>query len=109
MSRRPLAAMLVAIIGLGFGAPARAFDLATLLGNTLVPGNYTVIHVKDLVAMMADKRSAVVVYDANVPEVRAKEGVIPGARLLPSYGTYGIAELPPSRDTRLVFYCHNRL
>ena len=44
--------------------------------------------------------------DANSPEFRAKNGVIPGAVLLTSSSMYDPAkELPQAKDTMLVFYC----
>ncbi|MEL6542992.1 MAG: rhodanese-like domain-containing protein [Myxococcota bacterium] len=46
------------------------------------------------------------VLDANGVATRAKYGVIPGARLLSHYADYSVAkELPPTRDSALVFYC----
>ncbi len=55
-----------------------------------------------------NKESKAVVLDANSPEFRAKNGVIPGARLLTNYKKYDIAkELPEQKDTKLVFYCAN--
>ena len=47
-----------------------------------------------------------VLLDADGTDFRAREGVIPGAILLSSYGKYDVAtELPAGKDTRLVFYC----
>lgn len=49
-----------------------------------------------------------VAVDANSPDTRAEHGVIPGARLLSSSGTYDpAAELPSDHATSLVFYCAN--
>jgi hypothetical protein len=48
--------------------------------------------------------------DANTEEFRKENGIITGARLLSSASKYDPAkELPPEKDTRLVFYCSNRL
>ncbi len=49
-----------------------------------------------------------VAVDANSAETRAERGVIPGARLLTSSGTFDpAAELPADPATELVFYCAN--
>ena len=45
------------------------------------------------------------IFDANSAETRAKNGTIPGAVLLTSSSTYDLKELPPAKDTSLVFYC----
>src|SRR5687767_7014311 len=48
--------------------------------------------------------------DANTPEYRQENGVIPGATLLTSASQYDTAkELPAEKNTRMVFYCTNRL
>lgn len=54
-----------------------------------------------------EKKSATFV-DANSGEFRTKNGVIPGAILLTSSGSYDAAkELPADKTTPLVFYCSN--
>jgi rhodanese-related sulfurtransferase len=54
------------------------------------------------------KASKAVVLDANNPDFRAKNGVIPGARLLTSFRKYDVEkELPVAKDSKLVFYCAN--
>jgi rhodanese-related sulfurtransferase len=54
------------------------------------------------------EKKAVTVYDANREEFRAKNGVLPGARLLSSSSSYDVAkELPAQKDAALVFYCAN--
>lgn len=61
----------------------------------------------DALSTRIDKK-AVTVYDANREEFRAKNGIIPGARLLSSSSGYDVAkELPAQKDTALVFYCAN--
>ena len=68
--------------------------------------SFKIIHVADLSALMA--QGHVTILDANPADVRANEGVIPGARLLPSSSHYDVAtELPASKTAKLVFYCHN--
>lgn len=83
--------------------------LSSLLGgNHEENDNFKLIYVADLAALRVDPNSQVVILDANVEDTRDKYGVIPGARLLTSYGNYDVAtELPPARNAKLVFYCAN--
>ncbi len=70
--------------------------------------SFRLIHVDDLASLMANHSPEVWIYDANPPSVRAKDGVVPGARLLSSFSGYDVArELPPAKDSKLVFYCAN--
>jgi rhodanese-related sulfurtransferase len=56
----------------------------------------------------AQKAKKATVLDANNPEFRQKNGVIPGATLLTSFNKYDPAkELPAAKDAALVFYCAN--
>lgn len=106
---------LLTISALASGAPAMAgggssawSKLSALLGSNHEDDNFKLIHVADLAALRADPNSHVVILDANVEPVRDKYGVIPRARLLPSYDNYNVAtELPSDRNARLVFYCAN--
>jgi rhodanese-related sulfurtransferase len=102
------AAILVASLGLS--APARCLSITDLLSKAEGDQGFKLIHVADLAAMMVKPDSKVMVYDANPPDVRETEGVIPGAHMLPSSHGYDVAtELPPDKNTPLVFYCHNTL
>jgi rhodanese-related sulfurtransferase len=87
------------------------FALAVLVSGTATAASddsFKLIHVNDLVALRAAPNAAVTVLDANAPDFRAREGVIPGAVLLSSDNKYDVAkELPPRKDARLVFYCAN--
>jgi rhodanese-related sulfurtransferase len=48
----------------------------------------------------------IVAVDANGEETRRERGIVPGARLLTSSGSYNpTAELPSDQSTALVFYC----
>jgi len=97
-----LAVLLAAVVGI---APVYASNLWDLLANHETD-SFKVIHVVDLAALIA--RGNVMVFDANPSDVRAKEGVIPGAHLLASTSHYDVAtELPTVKTTKLVFYCHN--
>ncbi len=97
-----IAVLLAAVVGV---APVYAGGLWNFLGNHETDA-FKIIHVADLAALMA--RGNVMVFDANPPDVRAEEGVIPGAHLLPSASHYDVAKvLPAVKTTKLVFYCHN--
>ncbi len=89
------------------GAPrASAIDLSTLLGGKREARPFKIIHVEQLARMMENSKSRPLIYDANLPEVRARYGVIPGARLLSSYNRYNVkAELPANHDALIIFYC----
>ncbi|HTY57045.1 MAG TPA: rhodanese-like domain-containing protein [Candidatus Binataceae bacterium] len=85
--------------------PAHAVDLKEMLANHDTD-SFKIIHVADLSALMA--QGHVMIFDANPPDVRTDEGIIPGAHLLSSSGHYDIATtLPANKATPLVFYCHN--
>jgi hypothetical protein len=88
--------------------PAFSADLAKLLNNPPEHDSFTVIHVADLAKLLANPDARVHIFDANPPEVRVSEGLIPGARPLTSSDHYDIAgELPRDKHAKLVFYCHN--
>lgn len=58
-------------------------------------------------ASMLDSGDAIAV-DANNLETRQQRGVVPGARLLTSSGSYDpSAELPSDKSAALIFYCAN--
>jgi len=96
------AVLFAALLGV---APAYAAGMWDFLSNH-EKDSFKIIHVADLAALMA--RGNVMVFDADPADVRAQEGIIPGARLLPSSSHYDVAtELPAVKTTKLVFYCHN--
>ena len=71
---------------------------------------FGLIDVAQLESLQKDSRTPVTLLDANDAEFRAKNGVIPGARLLSSFDGYDVTkELPPAKDAPLVFYCSNTL
>jgi hypothetical protein len=97
-----LAVLLAAVVGV---VPVYASGLWDLLANHETD-SFKIIHVANLAALIA--RGNVMVFDADPSDVRAKEGVIPGAHLLASSSHYDVAtELPAIKTTKLVFYCHN--
>jgi hypothetical protein len=106
---------LLAVLAFASAAPATAGDgssawdkLSALIGNKHEDDHFKIIHVVDLAALRADPNSHVVILDANVQDIRDKYGMIPGARLLSSYDNYDVAtELPPAKNSKLVFYCAN--
>ena len=70
------------------------------------PEPFTVLHVGDVAARLAAPGNRPTLIDANGTDFRAREGIIPGAVLLSDYKKYDVAkELPPAKDTPLVFYC----
>lgn len=89
---------------------ASIFVLALLLSvdRGQAEGPFKIIHVDDLAALLAAKPSSVWVYDANPPGLRAREGIVPGARLLSSSSDFDVDdELPPAKNAKIVFYCAN--
>lgn len=60
-----------------------------------------------LVTEVADwvQHHSATVLDANGPDTRRAMGVVPGALLLSNSHDYSLSELPPGKDTKLVFYC----
>ncbi len=105
------AAAILAFVGaiLMIGMPSFATDIGSLLDNKPEKDNFQIIHVNDLVKLMADPKSHVHIYDADAQGVRESEGMIPGARPLTSDDHYNVAEeLPSNKHAKLVFYCHNQ-
>ena len=71
---------------------------------------FRLIGVEELESLRRDTAHPAVVLDANDPEFRETNGIIPGARLLSSFDRYDVAkELPSDRSAPLVFYCSDRL
>ena len=71
---------------------------------------FRMIEVSDLESMQKDPTSPPTLLDANDPEFREKNGVIPGAKLLSSSDGYDPSrELPADKKAPLVFYCSSRL
>ncbi len=90
-----------------------ALGLALATGPALAaapPEKFRFIDVAELESLQKDTAHPVTLLDANDADFRAKNGVIPGARLLSSFDAYDVKkELPPDHDAPLVFYCSNRL
>ena len=93
-----------------------AFTRRILLGTLLLSAlavagepkeKFRLIQVADLEALQKDSRHPVAIFDANDPEFRAKNGIIPGATLLTSSHGYDLKVLPADKATPLVFYCSN--
>jgi rhodanese-related sulfurtransferase len=103
-----IAVVLIACVGLY--APAHASSISDLLSKGEGDSGFRLIHSQELASMMAKPNSKVMVFDANSPDTRQEEGVIPGAHLLASSGHYDVATtLPPDKNTPIVFYCHDTL
>lgn len=110
MRKVGIIAAAIVVASLGLGAPARCLSIGDLLSRVEGHQGFKIIHVSDLATMMAKPGSKLMVFDANPPDVRDSEGIVPAAHLLSSSGHYDVAtELPPDRNTPLVFYCHNTL
>jgi hypothetical protein len=97
MTRPALLSLALLLVG-GLAAAAEAGE------------KFRLIDIPQLETLQRDTRTPVTVLDANEPDVRAKDGVIPGAKLLSSFNHYDIQkELPADKNAPLVFYCTNRL
>jgi hypothetical protein len=96
----------VAVI-LTFVPNAHSLDLSKMLGGSEEHDNFKLIHVADLRGMMPADARGVHIYDANGADTRDRFGVIPGAVLLDSDDSYDLSVLPPSKSSKLVFYCAN--
>jgi hypothetical protein len=71
--------------------------------------NFQVIQVAELDALLHQSSGQVFLFDANTPEFRAKNGIIPGAKLLGSEDKYDLKrDLPQSKTATLVFYCSSK-
>jgi hypothetical protein len=106
--RKPAA--ILAVIGaiIIVAIPAIATDIGSIINNKPEQDSFQLIHVDDLAKLMADPNAHVHVFDADGPQVRNTEGMIPGARPLSSDSHYDVAEeLPSNKNAKLVFYCHN--
>jgi len=96
-----MVACLLAGVAVGLGLAGNAIADPAL-------NNFKVIRPAELATLLAANDPKLVIYDANERDFRAKEGIIPGARLLSSFNHYDVAkELPEAKDATLVFYCVN--
>ncbi len=59
----------------------------------------------DELGTMLKGDTSVAVFDANGGKVRSEYGIIPGATLLDSAGSYDMSKLPEDKATPCVFYC----
>lgn len=95
-------------------ALTRFILMGTLLVSAFALGTeskekFKLIQVADLETMQKDAKAKVAIFDANDPEFRQKNGIIPGATLLSSSHDYDLKVLPADKATPLVFYCSNKL
>ncbi|MFL5320444.1 MAG: rhodanese-like domain-containing protein [Myxococcaceae bacterium] len=100
--------ILSAAMAVTFAVPAVALacDGAQQTSMSTQPASVKEVSVAELVTLKKDSKT--VVYDANGADFRAKNGVIPDAKLLTNAVKYDAAkELPQSKDSKLVFYCAN--
>jgi rhodanese-related sulfurtransferase len=61
------------------------------------------VTVAEVATFIKDKTATIV--DANGPDTRQEQGVVPGAILLTGSHDYALSQLPAAKDTKLVFYC----
>jgi hypothetical protein len=107
MKRVPVIAAIL-VTSLGLCASVHAFSITDLLSKAEGDSGFKIIHSQELASMMVKPDPKVMVFDANPPDVREEEGIIPGAHMLSSSGHYDVTTtLPPDKNTPIVFYCHN--
>lgn len=82
--------------------------IALVSATTFAAAKFKSIHIADFESLRK-QAPTVAVFDANVESTRNKIGLIPGAHALSSFDKYAASELPPSKDTPLVFYCANTM
>ena len=83
-----------------------------VLGFVLFAGvasaeEFKIIRVGDLAKLIDAKTPKLEIYDANPPNTRQSEGIIPGAHLLSGRNFNTEKELPADHESKLVFYCAN--
>lgn len=99
--KKVIVAYSLAAVAVGLGLAGSAIADPAL-------NNFKLIHPAELATLVAANHPKLVIYDANTRDFRAKEGIIPGAKLLSSFNHYDVAkELPAAKDATLVFYCAN--
>ncbi len=97
LTTRLVALMFIMSVTLGQGVASASSDAHSKFGNVTAAE----------LATLAESGNATIL-DANSDWFRKQNGVIPGAKLLTSYSKYDInAELPESKDAKLIFYCSN--
>jgi len=97
--------MLVAAAALALSAVPAAALACDCAGEAQVSRSPWQPVTVDALSVRLEKK-AVAVFDANREEFRAKNGIIPGAKLLSSSSSYDVEkELPAQKDAALVFYC----
>jgi hypothetical protein len=80
---------------------------ATLFASSAAAEEFKVIRVDDLAKLIDSKTPNLQIYDANPASTREREGIIPGAKLLPGLAFDAEKVLPAAHDAKLVFYCAN--
>ena len=84
-----------------------ALFAAALLARSAGAEEFKIIRVDDLAKLIDSKAPNLQVYDANPASTREREGIIPGAKLLPGLAFDPEKVLPAAHDAKLVFYCAN--
>ncbi len=78
-----------------------------LLARSAAAEEFKIIRVDDLAKLIDAKTPKLAIYDANPASTRDREGIIPGAKLLPNLAFDPDAVLPADHGAKLVFYCAN--
>ncbi len=112
MLNKPLFAALsfVAVVAVLSGAPAvLACDghggaTASNVAKS-APKSLTVAELAVKLKAAQEHKGTLAVFDANGTELRASQGVIPTAVLLPSAKSYDLTLLPKDKAAPVVFYC----
>ena len=82
--RKPTAILAAIGVFMIVAIPALATDIGSIVNNKPEQDNFQLIYVDDLARLMADPNAHVHLFDADGPQVRETEGMIPGARPLSS-------------------------
>ena len=87
---------------------ARAESQGATTGTKTQQGQaeFKIMHVEELASLLSANDPKLSIFDANSPDTREKQGIIPGAKPLSSFKSYDVGkELPAAKDAKLVFYC----
>ena len=83
-------------------------SLFTTLALAAQSQTFKQVHSPELAQWLKATKTVTYVFDANTPDIRKSEGLIPSAMPLTSSSKYRVSkELPQDKSARLVFYCAN--
>jgi len=85
--------------------------LSLLLATSAFAGDMklNLVSAEQVSQWQKDTQTKTYIFDANNKDTRTKEGVVPGAMLLPSHTQKDVVKALPAKNAnpRLVFYCAN--